>query len=171
MLSLNTFRLQKINAVFAFTGSSTSLRDKKMKKGPRIPVQINERGGKTNNMCSYKSLKYTPATTTTTTQNTFPSKVWRRIHNRQLPTQSGWQAAGLGLPLMIIWLLHNQALQLSRAQTLKWQQPPPPLSSFLPPWSPLERHVRWSASPLCHLTHWTPDTEPPQHWLQHTLLE
>lgn len=28
---------------------------------------------------------------------------------------------------MIIWLLHNQALQLSRAQTLKWQQPPPPL--------------------------------------------
>lgn len=61
------------------------------------------------------------------------------IHNRQLQTLSGWKAAGLGLPLMIIWLLHNEALQLSRAQTLKWQRPPPPpppAAALISSWAP-----------------------------------
>lgn len=80
-------------------------------------------------------------------------------HNRQLQTLSSWHAAGLGLPLMIIWRLHNRALQLSRTQTSKWQQPP---SSSSCPDLLLSATCRWSASLLCHLTHWTPDTELPQ---------
>lgn len=94
------------------------------------------------------------------TQSTSPSNTWCRPSEQTSP-------AGLGLPLMIIWLLHNEALQLSGAQTLKWQQPPTTSSSSSCrrrrcPDLLLSATCCWSASLLCHLTQWTPDTEPPQ---------
>lgn len=66
----------------------------------------------------------------------------------------------LGLSLMIIHLLHNQTLQLSTHTNTLWSAPPlPPLpraAALSSSWAP--RAARWSASLLCHLTHWTPDT-------------
>lgn len=69
----------------------------------------------------------------------------------------------LGLSLMIIHLLHNRTLQLSWAHThfevTAPSHPPPPFpraAALSFSWAP--RAARRSASLLCHLTHWTPDT-------------
>lgn len=88
------------------------------------------------------------------------------IHNRQLQTLRGWHAAGLGLPLMIIWLLHNRALQLSRAQTLKWQQPPPPpppAAALISSWAPRAAGLPaccaiWHTEPLTPSLHKSRET-------------
>ena len=100
-----------------------------------------------------------------------------KIYNRLLQTLSGWHAAGLGLPLMIIWLLHNGALQLSRAQTLKWQQPPPPpppaaAAALISSWAPRAAGLPaccaiWHTEPLTPSLCKSRDAD----WLQHTFSE
>lgn len=69
-----------------------------------------------------------------------------------------------GLPLMIMWLLRNRALQLSVSVDFEVTATPP-LPSFSSACCPvllLSATCDRSARPLCHLTHWTPDTEPPR---------
>lgn len=49
------FQTAENKSSFCFHWVKHIAKGDKKKKGPRIPVQINERAGKTNNMCSYKS--------------------------------------------------------------------------------------------------------------------
>lgn len=117
----------------------------------------------------------TASTNNCSKRYTSTQHLMQKIHHRLLQTLSGWLAAGLGLPLMIIWLLHKRALQLSRAQTLKWQQPPPPpppAAALISSWAPRAAGLPaccaiWHTEPLTPSLCKSRDTD----CLQHTFSE